>query len=152
MGCYEKETGTRERSHAPQAARSWSNCTDGGVRRHPARTRASAARRRGERAGTAPRRAGAVPGRARGAIAAGAHDRRVGGMNPRAAGTFVSGRPRGPRGQRQLSLIVVAPPEPVVYDRFGSDSQVTEPSGFFLRYLYWNAVFAGSGTVADHVG
>lgn len=60
--------------------------------------------------------------------------------------------PEGAAGQRQLSLIVVAPPEPVVDDRFGSDSQVTDPSGFFLRYLYWNAVFGGSGTVADHVG
>lgn len=34
----------------------------------------------------------------------------------------------------------------------GSDSQVIEPSGFFLMYLYWSAVFAGSDTVADEVG
>ena len=36
--------------------------------------------------------------------------------------------------------------------RLDEPSHVTEPSGFFLMYLYWNAVLAGSVTVADQVG
>jgi hypothetical protein len=64
----------------------------------------------------------------------------------------------GPEGdgrvdQRQVSFSVTDDPEaPVVYERLGSLSQVTLPSGFFLMYLYWTVVFAGSGTVPLHTG
>ena len=129
-----------------------------------------------EAAGTAPLRAGAVPavpvagrghgrpwswqavvGERRAMPAAGRP--RGGSRSGREAMRPSGGRDRsspaargGLQGQRQLSLIVAVPPEPVVYDRFGSDSQVTDPSGFFLMYLYWKVVFGGSGTVADQVG
>ncbi len=73
--------------------------------------------------------------------------------DPWRRGRATTGRPGtgSGRGYRQLSFSVTAP-VPAVYARFGSLSQVTEPSGFFLMYLYWNAVLAGSDTVATQVG
>ena len=53
---------------------------------------------------------------------------------------------------RQERLSVAEPLEPVVYVRFGSDSQEIDPSGFFLMNLYWKVVFGGRTTDADHVG
>jgi hypothetical protein len=51
-----------------------------------------------------------------------------------------------------VSLRVAVPEDGVVYERLGSLSQVTEPSGFFLMYLSWTAVFAGRATVARQTG
>ena len=71
-----------------------------------------------------------------------------------AAQATQAGIPRSRWGgrQRQVSCTVADPPEPVVSLRFGSDSQMIEPSGFFLMYLYWNEVFAGRLTPADQTG
>jgi hypothetical protein len=56
------------------------------------------------------------------------------------------------RSQRQLSFRVSVEPVPVLAVRFDEPSQVTVPSGFFLTYLYWMAVFFGSHTVVDQTG
>jgi hypothetical protein len=53
---------------------------------------------------------------------------------------------------RQLSFRVSVEPLPVLAVRFDEPSQVTLPSGFFLMYLYWMAVFFGSHTVVDQTG
>ncbi len=55
-------------------------------------------------------------------------------------------------GQRQESVRVAVPPEGVVKERSGSLSQVTEPSGFFLMYLYRTVVPGGRFTVALQTG
>jgi len=43
-------------------------------------------------------------------------------------------------------------PLPVLAVRLDEPSQVIVPSGFFLMYLYWMAVFFGSQTVVDQTG
>src|SRR3954468_20448086 len=56
------------------------------------------------------------------------------------------------RAYRQVSLTVRVLPVPVLRVRLEEPSQVTLPSGFFLMYLYWMAVFLGSHTVLDQTG
>lgn len=83
------------------------------------------------------------PGSRRGAETAVAGSRRAGGP-----ATSASQIP----DYFQVSLLVRVPEAGVVKVRLPPDSQVTVPSGFFLRYLYSTAVFGGRFSVARQTG
>ncbi len=70
---------------------------------------------------------------------------------PRAPGAR-RGILRVPGRQRQTSLSVTVPVDVMKTVRLSPFSQVTVPSGFFLRYLYCTVVPGGSWWVPAHTG